>query len=332
MFFRFGLMLLVCLMACSKNQKTEVWIYTSTYKEVLSKYEPKLSEKFPEVKIRWYQAGSETVASRIQAEKISGKIKADILMTSDLFFFFELLNENQLDTIESLSELKLPPEHVGQDSRFVVSRFPVMVIAYNKKFIPENKAPKSWNDLLKPEYSGKIAMPSPLESGSVLTALFFLKTALGKEAFESLRKQNVLASGGNGSTLSRVLSGEKPIGILLMENVLQAQEKGQDNVAYVVPQEGAFPIPSPIAIFLKPDRPSAERQIVQNVAKWFLTQEAQETLVEGWVYSTFPEFKAPVNAPAWQSLKLAPWNLETFKKWTLDRQALKDEFSKTVLR
>jgi iron(III) transport system substrate-binding protein len=73
--------------ACTKSNKKEIWIYTSTYKEVLALYEPQLKKDFPDVDIQWFQAGSEDVAARVNAELTGGGTKADLIMTSDLFYF-----------------------------------------------------------------------------------------------------------------------------------------------------------------------------------------------------------------------------------------------------
>src|SRR5688500_2995890 len=103
-----------------------------------------------------------------------------------------------------------------------------MVIAVNTKNLPADKRPKSWKDLLKPEFKDQLTMPSPLESGSTLTAALFFFHRLGSDYFAGLRKNNIVAAGGNGATMSRVKSGEKPVGIVLMENVLQ--DKQRNNV------------------------------------------------------------------------------------------------------
>jgi iron(III) transport system substrate-binding protein len=313
--------------SCSPKKET-LWVYTSTYKEVLSLYEPILQKEFPDLDIRWYQAGSETVAAKLNTEKLSGTVLADLLMTSDLFYFNELAREGWLHPFTLPENYSIPAAHLGPSHVFNVSRFPVMVIAYNSNYISPSKAPTSWSDLLKAEFKSKITMPSPLESGSFLTALFFLRETLGNKYLEQFRTQNVLSSGGNGSTMSRVLSGEKPIGIVLLENILQAREKGQKHVQFVIPKEGAFPIPSPVGIIKKTKiSPNADK-----VAKWFFSPQAQELLVKGWVYSSNPEMPPPFEAPAWNNLKLAPWDFNKFHTWSLERQKLKDDFSSAILK
>jgi hypothetical protein len=52
--------------------------------------------------------------------------------------------------------LAIPPQMIDPKDRNVVSiTAGVHVVGYNKKLIPENKVPNSWDDFLKPEFKGK---------------------------------------------------------------------------------------------------------------------------------------------------------------------------------
>src|SRR5687768_14945870 len=94
-------LLAISLAACSpKSNKTELWVYTSTFKEVLAIYDPVLKKELPDIEIKWFQSGSENVASKIMAELSGGGTKADMMITSDLFFYQELKKEKQLRPIK----------------------------------------------------------------------------------------------------------------------------------------------------------------------------------------------------------------------------------------
>ena len=61
---------------CSpKASKPVIWIYTSLYPDVIQEFSKKLEAKFPEVEVKWYQAGSENVAAKLNAEILAGKPK-----------------------------------------------------------------------------------------------------------------------------------------------------------------------------------------------------------------------------------------------------------------
>lgn len=313
---------------CGTSERRELWIYTSLYKDVYPLYEPGLSRAFPDVEFKWYQSGSETIAARILAEEKGGGTKADLLMTSDLFFYQELKSLGLLLDLAGPNVESLPPAYRDPDGVFAVHRFPLMVLAYNPLKLAEDEAPRSFHDLTEAKFKGQCTMPSPLESGSTLTTILYLYHIYGRPFFEGLRANDVLAAGGNGATLARIQSGERPVGVVLMENVLAARERGQTSAAWVIPEEGALAIPSPAAILKHTRDPDLARRVLD----WFFSDEARAIVVRGWMYSAVHDDPPPAGAPPWSELNLHPWDLETFAKWSEERQEVKSLFQATVLQ
>src|SRR5207253_1444548 len=108
---------------------------------------------------------------------------------------------------------------------WAVSRLPVMVIGYNTDIYKEAEAPKSFADLVLPKFKNKIAMGSPLESGTTFTTVALLSEKLGWDYFSKLRANGALSAGGNSAVLSRIETKERPVGIILLENLLAARRK-----------------------------------------------------------------------------------------------------------
>jgi iron(III) transport system substrate-binding protein len=318
----------VVLSSCSKKEdgRVQLWVYTSIYKEVLATYDEALKKDLPDIEVKWFQSGSENVASKILAELSAGQTKADLMMTSDLFFYQEL--KDKLLPLDPASVTALSSEMVDPDRRFAVMRFPVMVIAYNSTKLNGLPIPRSFKELLDPQYKGKIAMPSPLESGTALSTILYFSKLFSDDYFKGLRANDIISQGGNGATLSRIQSGEKPIGIVLMENVLQAREKGNTSVEFVIPEEGGLPMPSPLAIFASTAHPTH----AQRLAAWMLGTTAQTLISKGWHYAALSNIPAPQGGPEWSTLKLQPWSLTGFETWGKEKQTIKDKFQETVLR
>jgi len=324
--WRFPLLLL--LLGCGGSaDHQEVWIYTSLYKEVYPLYEPGLREAFPNVDVKWYQAGSEKIAAKVLAEEKGGGTKADILMTSDLFFYQELAAEGRLLKLRGEVFESVPEEYRDPNGAFAVNRFPLMVLAYNKDQVAPEDVPRSFADLLDPKYRERLTMPSPLESGSALTTTLYLYHAFGESYFEGLRSNDVLAAGGNGSTLSRLQSGERPVGMVLLENVLQARSKGMTTVEAVIPSDGAFVIPSPLAILKGTEDEELARRLFD-----YLLGEARTVVVRGWMHTPFPEDPPPDGALPLAEIPLRPWDIGTFAEWGAKRQEVKTLFQRIVLQ
>lgn len=329
----FTYLLPLALLGCGGSSTNEFWIYTSVYKEVYPHFEPGLAEAFPDVQFRWYQSGSEKIAAKILAEEKGGGTQADLLMTSDLFFYQELDKLDRLLALEGPAFESVPAQLRDPGGAFAVVRIPLMVLAYHREHVTGDEIPSSFEDLLDPRYSGRLTMPSPLESGSTLTTSLYLYQRFGEEFFAGLRRNDVLAAGGNGSTLSRIQSGERPVGMVLLENILQAKERGLESVEFVIPEEGALPIPSPLAIFKPRDDDDGSREaLARRVVDWFLSPAAREVVVRGWMHTAFAEDPPPAGAPPYDELRLHPWDLATFERWGEQRQEVKSVFQRIVLQ
>lgn len=327
-----ALFLILCGMVfvngCTSS-RPELWIYTSIYKEVIQKIEGPLQKAFPDIQIHWYQSGSETVASRLGAEVVAGKPRADLLLTSDPFWYQELKQLGLLLNHASAAAQYLPSEYVDPDAAFATVRLPVMVIGYNSQLISQADAPQSWNDLLDSRWQKKISMPNPMESGSAFSLVAILSRALGWEFFKTLRQRDVLAAGGNSSVVTRIETGERPIGILLLENILKVKKKGS-KIAIVYPKEGVVPIASPIAVL----KTSRHPEMAKKVYDWFLGEQAQKAIVSGFMYSFHPGAPTPEGGRSLKDLSLKSgmtWNSKVLFELFSQRDAIKSRFSEIVL-
>jgi iron(III) transport system substrate-binding protein len=310
--------------------KGEVWIYTSMYQYVIDKLQPELRKEFPNLKVNWYTAGSETVAARITAEQEAGKLQADLAMTSDPFWYEQQAQAGKLVKYASVAHRRVPASLRDASGYWATVRIPVMVIAYNKNLIKDADAPNSWKDLADTKWKGKLTMPSPLESGTAFTLVAALSTKYGWDYFSDLKKNGVTAAGGNGATLRRIASGEFQLGPILEENIFQAMDTGTTNIGIVYPSDGAVPVPSPIAIF----KSSKNQPAAKLVYDYLLSPKAQAFIVSPGQMHAPLESKAPSSKVAksspYNSLNLFSWDYAFVKKVAADRDGVKTELVKRL--
>jgi iron(III) transport system substrate-binding protein len=319
----------VCV-TTSCARKPRVWIYASMYKEVIAEMKPLLEKALPpDVEVMWFQGGSENIASKVNAELAAGRTRADIILTSDPFWYYELKMAGMLLPYECAAASGVPGYFMDPDRHFAGVRLPVMVIAYNPNAIGEKDVPRSWKDLIGPPLKGRVSMPNPLESGSAFTAVAMLQRAFGWDYFRELRARDLLVAGGNSSVITRMETGERPVGIVLLENVLKARRKGSP-VLPVYPLDGTIPVISPIAIMKDSRRPELARKIYD----WFFTDEAQRAITAGYMYSPLKRMPAPPGGREFAQLEpgLMPWSLEIQKDIYSRRQELKNTFTDILLR
>ncbi len=308
-----------------------VTIYTSIYEHVIAALEPVLQEQFPDLTIRWFQRGSEDVAARLNSEIAAGRVAADLVMTSDPFWYEELKEAGHLLEYRSPAAGGIPPALNDPDGTFVTVRVPVMVLAVNTTRVDSGQRPRTFRELAEPVWAGRITMGDPNRSGSAFTAVAALAQKYGWEYFDALRRNDVVVAGGNSAVLSRVMTGEKDAGIILLENLLQArQQNPAAPIAIVYPEDGAILVPSPIAIMKTTAAPDAARRLYD----FFLSDTGQAAIVSGWMYSPVDHIQPPAGARPWRevfSAPLLPWTFEYLRDTTRAREEIKRRFNTAVL-
>lgn len=315
----------------TKDGRPTVTIYTSIYEHVIAQLGPVLRREFPDIDVRWYQKGSEEVAAKLNSEILAGRVGADIVMTSDPFWYEELKQGGHLLPYQPEGAAGIPDELKDPDGMFVTVRVPVMVLCAGRMAGGPDFHPVSFKALADPFWRGRVTMADPNRSGSSFTAVAALARRYGWGYFEALRQNDVLVAGGNSSVLSRVVTGEKQVGIILLENLLQAKRDNPNiPVEVVYPEDGSILIPSPIAILSTTAAPDAARRVYD----FLLSVPGQTAIVGGWMYSPFGVVPPPPGARPWRAVydrALVPWSAAYLRDTQARREAIKRQFNRIML-
>lgn len=315
--------------AASGEVSGEVWIYSSIYQNVIDELTVLLAQKHPGLKVQWYRAGSEVVARRLDAELRAGGTQADLVMTSDPFWYDKLKADGMLMPYVTPSVLPIDRSLMDLDGAWVTCRLSTMIIAYHPDAIAESELPATFEALAEPRFTGKVTLGDPLSSGTNFTALAFLVERYGWGYFETLRKQGAVANGGNSAVLRRVEGKEFPLGVVLLENVLAAQAGGSP-IKYVLPSDGAITIPGPVAILSSTDNPAGARAVYDVM----MSPEGQRLMVVGNMHSANPAQAAPPGAPSLDAVLGSPfrWTPEFRGRVESQSEALKSRYDEIFNR
>jgi iron(III) transport system substrate-binding protein len=304
----------------------DVWVYTSMYQHVIDALEPLLKEKLPNVQVHWYQAGSEKVASRLEAEWAAGAVRADVLATSDPFLYERLAREGSFLRYASPNVLRVPRSLVDLDARYAAARVATMVLVHRQGTAP----PASFADLVGERWKGRAAVGDPLTSGTAFTWAVFMHSKYGEAFFTRLRGKGATVAGGNAAVLQKVESGEVDAGVLLLENALAAKARGSP-IEIVWPEDGAVVIPGPVAIFQTTRNPAAAEALVDLL----LSLEGQRIIVgKGDMHAVDPRLEGPRTESGLEALmaRSQPWTPEIVELGLTRGGAIKETFSKAFSR
>ncbi len=284
--------------AKAKTEGTLVY-YTSNRTTVAEKH-AKGFEKKHGIKVQVFRSGSEKVIAKLEAESQAGRIQADILNVSDPGYFFALQAKGGLLPYGSRQAASIPDAFKDKDGHWAASRLTAMVIAYNTRQVPAADAPKRWADLTDPKWLGKLTIASPSYGGTSLNWAAGILKLYGWKFFEDLAKQKPLLTEGHLPGMQLLASGERIVAAEMNDYDARAGiAKGQP-IAVVLPEEGTFVIPTPIAILKGTSRPNAAKLFID----YMLSEEGQAVFVEDQTLSARTDVRAPAGAVALKDLKI----------------------------
>ena len=172
-------------------------------------------KKYPFVKMTYWRADSEELLPKLSAEARANSNVGDL---------FEGSGGGEIAVEAGLTLPFYSPEldnylkiYLDPKGHLAPTRLSYFSIAYNTKMVPADKVPKTYDDLLDPQWKGKMAWPYA-NTGRYLF-LINLRTAWGEDQamayFKKLAEQKIInfASGSARTLVDRVIAGEYPIAI-----------------------------------------------------------------------------------------------------------------------
>jgi iron(III) transport system substrate-binding protein len=282
-------MALTAAAAAAQGAKGKLVLYTSQPERDATQTVAGFKQANPGVEVEVFRSGTTELMGKLAAEFAAGQPKADVLLIADAASMESLKAGGHLLAYPGANVNGLTPGSFDADKTYFGSKLVTTGIAYNTS---AKERPKSWKDLEKAEYKGKIAMPSPLYSGAaaIMLGTMTMRSDLGWSFFEKLKAEDTIAVRGNGAVLTAVANGEKPYGVLVDFMAFNAKAKGSP-VDFVFPAEGSPAVTEPVAILKTTQNPDAARAFVD-----FILSDAGQKLASSMGY--IPA-RASVGMPSW---------------------------------
>jgi iron(III) transport system substrate-binding protein len=168
----------------------KIFWYTSlsgNYREVVDAFK----KKYPEIQIEVYRAGSTDVAQRLLSEAKAGRYLADAIETTPGALML-LRDAGILKPFTSSELARYPDEAKTRADKnliyWVTDREAYLGFGYNTRMLASNQLPKSFQDLLRPELKGKMAVTTESSSARVIGSMVKYK---GEEFVKKLKDQEI---------------------------------------------------------------------------------------------------------------------------------------------
>jgi putative spermidine/putrescine transport system substrate-binding protein len=150
----------------------------------------------------------------------------------------------------------------------------------NKDALGNLPVPKSWKDLLKPEYKGMVGYYDPTSAFIGYIAAMAANVSLGgtldnfgpgTDFFKQLKKNAPIVV--NQTSYARVLSGEIAILVDADFNANRGKYKDKANVEFVLPAEGSLAVPYVVVLAKNAPHPKAAKKVLD-----FLLSDKGQTI------------------------------------------------------
>ena len=257
-----------------------VVVYSPHDAEPLNDGIKQFMEKYPEIRVEVVAAGTGELLNRIKME--AGQPVADVLwgggadsVAAYKEYFAPYLSANDAVIPANYKDA----EHIWTGE----SPLP-MVFFYNKELIAKAglTIPQSWEELVKPEWQGKIAYCAPSKSGSAYTQLCTMLFGHGgtEKGWEFVRRFYANLNGklldASSQCHKLVAAGEYYVGLTLEKAAVQYA--GDDKVGFVYPADGTSTAPDSVALVKDAPNPDNAKLFIDFVT----SVEWQQRQSEKW--------------------------------------------------
>ncbi|GHU05100.1 iron ABC transporter substrate-binding protein [Betaproteobacteria bacterium] len=302
-------------MAAPASAQTVV-LYTSNNIETVDTALNVIRGKMPTLDVRQVNGGAGVLMKRIQAE--SGNPRGDILWSGGfgaIGAYKEYMAPYKGHDLDAI-----PKEFRSPDDLWVGTNIHLLLIMVNEKQLKMRglPKPKTWSDLMKPEWKGNFAITDPGKSANAFLLIYGLLKQFGREGLEKIAA-NAIINASSRTTHEGTAIGEYAAGLTFEYAAQEYVAGGQKGIRLVYPTEGCYL--SPEGIFLFKGAKNAEAaKILYNI---FLSREMQQELL-------VKRFRRPARADIEVS-KLTPLpDLKSVKIFPLDQTAASEEYEQLI--
>jgi iron(III) transport system substrate-binding protein len=247
-------------------------------------------KKYPFVKMTFWRADTEDIVQKVTAEVRANNVVGDVLEGTGLGEI--TVQAGLVLPFYSPIVLEYPEKYREPRGLWAVTRLSYFATAYNTKLVPPDKVPKTFEDLLDPQWKGKMAWRIGTATG---TPMFFtnLRKAWGEEKamayFQKLKEQKIInfGSGSARTLVDRVMANEYAIGLHIFAHhpIISAGKGAPVNTTLLAPVAS---VAAPMQVTKGTTRPHAAMLLVDYI----ISKEGQEILAKAEYFPAHPGVQA----------------------------------------
>jgi ABC-type Fe3+ transport system substrate-binding protein len=239
------------------------------------------------IEVEYWRGSSTQVAERALSEFRAGKPGYDVV-EGNRGVQLIMRDEGLFQKYIPPSSEKFPAQFKEKDGMITPWRALPISILYNTDMVKPNEAPKTFDDLLSPKWTGKITMPDPTRHTTTAQFLWNLSKFKGDKWLDyvkALAKQKPILVESLAPVTTTIIKGEAPVGITYIKYM--KQYKGP--IGYVL-MDKYLTDPNYMSLSAKTTRPNAARLYIDFVC----SAEGQKAAADEGEFPMLPGILPPI--------------------------------------
>lgn len=251
--------------------RTPLIVYSPHGPDLLEDFEARFEASNPTIDLQWLDMGSQEVLDRVRSERANPQ--ADVWYGGPSQLFSAAAEQGLLAPYR-------PPwaEQVAEQSdpegRYQALYYTPLVIAYNSEAVDSAAAPRDWDEILAPQWTGKVLIRDPLASGTMRSIFGMIierslrVTGDTAQGFEWLRRLDAQTREYvlNPTLLYQKLARQEGVVTLWdMPDIEHLKARTGLPIDYVIPESGTPLVVDAIAVVAGARHPELAREFVEFV-------------------------------------------------------------------
>jgi iron(III) transport system substrate-binding protein len=256
-------------------------------------------KKYPGVEVNLLRQTAQVINTRLNQELKAGGTDCDVFASTDEGHYPPLIKADALAqyTPPDLGLLPKQFQQLNPDHYYHLGAIGFNVINYRSDRV--TTPPKRWQDLLDPQWSGKITTGHPGFSGYVGQWVTAMRRTYGDQYLKDLAGNKPKINRSVNDTVTDILAGERTVGSG-PDNFSLAKKQSGSPIDVVFPSDGAVIVPGPVGILKGSKRPNAARLFVN----FMYSKEYSEALVSTANYPLRSDVKPSAGEPPLEQIKV----------------------------
>ena len=284
----------------------------------------------PHIRMRHTMKRSGPVISSVRKDISAGQHTFDLLQVGAPDFFHQLMRRNALMKYDSPAYKNFSPDVTGEKKGadgvpgyYISGQVLTFSIAYNTQHV--KKEIKTWDDILDPQFKGKIIVADIPQSETVSYSYVGLRKILPRAFFEKVAQMDPMFILATREIVEKLGTGEKWIGFPVSPSQAYIAAKRGAPLKVVIPEGRTIALGYPFGILAKAPNPNTAKLFIDYLhgkrghLKWITLTAA---------FSGMKGLQLPPDIvafrPTWEKLQIIPMDWEEIG--TKGLEAWKEEY------